>query len=85
MRTAQRIEAALGTIPIAGPSHPESTGATTVGGPIPLPDPFDNDISPWLVRRLDLATALATQLRDDAARILQPLNDNTPEAKTTPA
>ena len=56
-----------------------------MGGPIPLPDPFDNDISPWLVRRLDLATALATQLRDDAARILQPLNDNTPEAKTTPA
>ena len=85
VRTAQRIEAALGTIPIAGPSHPESTGATTVGGPIPLPDPFDNDISPWLVRRLDLATALATQLRDDAARILQPLNDTTPEAKTTPA
>ncbi len=85
VRTAQRIEAALGTIPIAGPSHPESTGATTVGGPIPLPDPFDNDISPWLVRRLDLATALATQLRDDAARILQPLNDNTPEAKTPPA
>ncbi|QFZ84345.1 MULTISPECIES: FUSC family membrane protein [Variovorax] len=85
VRTAQRIEAALGTIPIAGPSHPESTGATTVGGPIPLPDPFDNDISPWLVRRLDLATALATQLRDDAARILQPLNDNTPEAKTTTA
>jgi hypothetical protein len=29
-----------------------------VGGPIPLPDPFDNDISPWLLRRLDLATAL---------------------------
>lgn len=85
VRTAQRIEAALGTIPIAGPSHPESTGATTVGGPIPLPDPFDNDISPWLVRRLDLATALATQLRDDAARILQPLNDNHTEAKTTPA
>ncbi|RIX82869.1 FUSC family protein [Acidovorax cavernicola] len=85
VRTAQRIEAALGTIPIAGPSHPESTGATAVGGPIPLPDPFDNDISPWLVRRLDLATALATQLRDDAARILQPLNDTTPEAKTTPA
>ncbi|KQX86932.1 FUSC family protein [Variovorax sp. Root473] len=85
VRTAQRIEAALGTIPIAGPSHPESTGATTVGGPIPLPDPFDNDISPWLVRRLDLATALATQLRDDAARILQPLNDHHAEAKTTPA
>jgi hypothetical protein len=50
-----------------------------------LPDPFDNDISPWLLRRLDLATALATQLRDDAARILQPLNETTEQAKTTTA
>jgi uncharacterized membrane protein YccC len=83
-RTAQRIEAAIGTTPTTGPSHPESTGSTTVGGAIPLPDPFDNDISPWLLRRLDLATALATQLRDDAARILQPLNETT-EASTTTA
>ncbi|WP_431111626.1 FUSC family membrane protein [Variovorax paradoxus] len=72
-RTAQRIETAIGSAPTTGPSLPESPGSTTVGGPIPLPDPFDNDISPWLLRRLDLATALATQLRDDAARILQPL------------
>ena len=86
-RTAQRIEAAIGTIPTTGPSQPESAGSTTVGGPIPLPDPFDNDISPWLLRRLDLATALATQLRDDAARILQPLNETTAatQAKTTTA
>jgi uncharacterized membrane protein YccC len=83
-RTSQRIEAALGTLPTAGPSHPESPGSTAVGGPIPLPDPFDNDISPWLLRRLDLATALATQLRDDAARILQPLKETT-QAKTTTA
>ncbi|MFM9925023.1 FUSC family protein [Variovorax sp. H27-G14] len=84
-RTSQRIEAAIGTLPTTGPSHPESTGSTTVGGPIPLPDPFDNDISPWLLRRLDQATALATQLRDDAARILQPLNETTEQAKTTTA
>lgn len=84
-RTSQRIEAAIGTMPTTGPSHPESTGSTTVGGPIPLPDPFDNDISPWLLRRLDLATALATQLRDDAARILQPLTETTTQAKTTTA
>jgi uncharacterized membrane protein YccC len=82
-RTAQRIEAAIGTTPTTGPSHPESAGSTTVGGPIPLPDPFDNDISPWLLRRLDLATALATQLRDDAARILQPLNETTAATTTT--
>lgn len=84
-RTSQRIEAAIGTLPTTGPSHPESAGSTTVGGPIPLPDPFDNDISPWLLRQLDLATALATQLRDDAARILQPLNETTEPAKTTTA
>lgn len=84
-RTSQRIEAAIGTLPTTGPSHPESTGSTAVGGPIPLPDPFDNDISPWLLRRLDQATALSTQLRDDAARILQPLNETTEQAKTTPA
>ena len=60
---------------------PESAPATTLAGPIPLPDPFDNDISPWLLRRLDLATAIAAQLRDDAARILQPARavENIPE------
>lgn len=84
-RTAQRIEAAIGTTPTTGPSQPESPGSTAVGGPIPLPDPFDNDISPWLLRRLDLATALATQLRDDAARILQPLNETTEAPTTTTA
>jgi uncharacterized membrane protein YccC len=80
VRTAQRIEAAIGAAPTTGPSLPESSGSTTVGGPIPLPDPFENDISPWLLRRLDLATALSTQLRDDAARILQHLNE--PSAAT---
>ncbi len=83
-RTAQRIEAAIGTLPTTGPSQPESPGSTAVGGPIPLPDPFDNDISPWLLRRLDLATALSTQLRDDAARILQHLSETT-DTKTTTA
>jgi hypothetical protein len=53
---------------------PASPPATALGGPSPLPDPFDNDISPWLLRRLDLATALSSQLRDDAARILQSLD-----------
>jgi hypothetical protein len=55
---------------------PASPPATTRAGPIPLPDPFDNDISPWLLRRLDLATAISSQLRDDAARILQSLDDS---------
>lgn len=78
-RTAQRIEAIIGTPPTTGPSMAEGP-ATTLSEPISLPDPFDNDISPWLLRRLDLATAIAAQLRDDAARILQRLEENTPRA-----
>jgi len=74
-RTAARIEATIGSAPIAGSDLPESPPATALAGPIPLPDPFDNDVSPWLLRRLDLATAISSQLRDDAARILQSLDD----------
>jgi len=58
---------------------PEGAPATTLAGPIRLPDPFDNDITPWLLRRLDLATGIAAQLRDDAARILQPVADESPQ------
>lgn len=72
-RTTQRIEAAIGSTPTSGPAMPESAPATTLAGPIPLPDPFDNDVTPWLIRRLDMATGIAMQLRDDAARILQTL------------
>jgi len=57
---------------------PEGAPATTLAGPIPLPDPFDNDVTPWLLRRLDLATGIAAQLRDDAARILQPAAEDSP-------
>jgi uncharacterized membrane protein YccC len=74
-RTAERIEALIGSVPTGGPSMPESAAATALAGPIPLPDPFDNDISPWLLRRLDLATGISAQLRDDAARVLQPLTE----------
>ena len=73
-RTAERIESLIGTAPTTGPTVPDNTTATALTTSIPLPDPFDNDISPWLLRRLDLATALAAQLREDAARILQPQN-----------
>ena len=78
-RTSQRIEAAIGATPTSGPVMPEGAPATTLAGPIRLPDPFDNDITPWLLRRLDLATGIAAQLRDDAARILQPVADESPQ------
>ncbi len=71
-RAAERIEAAIGTPPTVAAHPADSAPAAALGGAIPLPDPFDNDISPWLLRRLDLALGIATQLRDDAARILQP-------------
>ena len=38
-----------------------------------LSDPFEHDLSPWLLRRLRLASELATRLRGDARQILQPL------------
>lgn len=78
-RTAQRIVAMIGTAPTGGPAMPDSAPATTLAGRVPLPDPFDNDVTPWLLRRLDLATGIAAQLRDDAARILQPLSEHSPQ------
>jgi hypothetical protein len=74
VRTAERIESALSTKPedTSLADLPEGVVVTpSAGGPVPLPDPFDNDISPWLLRRLDFATRIATQLQVDAAHILQ--------------
>ena len=84
-RTAARIEAAIGTAPTTGPALSDQAPSSTPAGPIPLLDPFDNDISPWLLRRLDLATTLATQLREDAARILQSLDTPPDAASPLPA
>jgi hypothetical protein len=39
--------------------------------PAALPDPFDHDLSPWLLRRLDLAAVIATKLRTDADQVQQ--------------
>jgi uncharacterized membrane protein YccC len=37
-----------------------------------LTDPFTDDLSPWLLRRLDLAEDIAAQLRAEAGRVLGP-------------
>jgi uncharacterized membrane protein YccC len=79
-RTSQRIDAMIGAAPTSGPAMPEGIPASTIAGPVPLPDPFDNNITPWLLRRLDLATGISSQMRDDAARILQFLEDPSREA-----
>ena len=46
--------------------------AEAAPGPVLLPDPFESDLTPWLLRRLELARRLAGQLRQDADRVLAP-------------
>jgi uncharacterized membrane protein YccC len=41
-------------------------------GPVELPDPFEHDLSPWLLRRLHLAAGIATQLHAAARLVLAP-------------
>ncbi len=48
---------------------------------IELNDPFDSDLSPWLLRRLDLAGDIAGQLRSDADQVLQLVEAPTPGRK----
>ncbi len=38
--------------------------------PVPLPDPFESDLSPWVLYRLKLAADIALQLREDADQVL---------------
>ena len=70
MQAAQTIEATLTA------RQPEvAPGAARAGASadsVLLPDPFENDLSPWMLRRLDLATRLAGHLRRDADQVLQP-------------
>lgn len=65
----ERIGRKLGSLPIA-PLN-DSTVAGTLSERVTLPDPFETEITPWLLRRLDAATNIAIQVRDDAARVLQ--------------
>jgi uncharacterized membrane protein YccC len=46
----------------------------TAAAPVVLPDPFDQDLSPWLLRRLDLAAVIAGKLRTDADQVQQLLD-----------
>jgi uncharacterized membrane protein YccC len=50
----------------AGPSADRELDAETASK---LPDPFEQDLSPWLLRRLRLATGLAQSLRAEAAQV----------------
>ncbi len=67
---AQTIQATLSTDPAQAPIEP--IDAHTSPGPVELPDPFEHDLSPWLLRRLHLAAGIAQHLRSDAGEVLRP-------------
>ena len=79
-RTAERIEKSL-AVPLDDAAPPAGDAVPPVmpsaGGPVALPDPFESDVSPWLLRRLDFATRIALQLREDATRALQSTPNST--------
>jgi uncharacterized membrane protein YccC len=70
LRAAKTIEATLAARPLAPPRG--GRRAATFASSAFLPDPFENDLSPWLLRRLDLAADIAVQLREEADQVLQP-------------
>lgn len=57
--TANLATGSTGEAPIEPTSETPST----------MPDPFEADLSPWLVRRLQLAAGLAQQLHAEAAQV----------------
>ena len=50
----------------------DGAAATALTGPVAMPDPYASDLTPWLLRRLQLADAIALQLRDEARQALAP-------------
>ncbi|WP_405044142.1 FUSC family protein [Paracidovorax wautersii] len=66
--TAERIDAVLTGAHPAAPLDGDRRRAVAAG-PEPLPDPFEHDLHPWLLRRLALAEALAADLRADADEV----------------
>jgi uncharacterized membrane protein YccC len=71
--TAQAIEAAMGAGTL--PAQTEQPANTVLEWSV-LGDPFDGDLSPWLLRRLQLADHIALQLRANADQVLRELVAN---------
>jgi len=68
-QSADAIEALLTAREVEAPAAP---GAVASPGPVPLSDPFEQDLSPWVLRRLHLAEGIAVQLRENADQVLRP-------------
>ncbi|MDO5057235.1 MAG: FUSC family membrane protein [Lautropia sp.] len=69
-----RIERKLAGVPLANVIG-DATPAGSLGERAILPDPFETQINPWLMRRLDASTGIAIQIRSDAARVLMLMED----------
>ena len=66
----------VSTVSSFSPAEPLAPSAAQPGAavpPEPLPGPHELDLSPWLLRRLALATELAAQVRADAEAVLASL------------
>lgn len=68
-QAAQTIEATLSTDRAQASNG--LADAYPLPGAVDLPDPFEHDLSPWLLRRLHLAAGIAQHLRSDARQVLQ--------------
>ena len=79
---AARIEQALNLDTAALSSEPTSQRVdldmSLPAVPETLPDPYLQDASPWLLRRLPLSQALAARVRADALGVLQELGASNP-------
>jgi uncharacterized membrane protein YccC len=70
MQAAETIEDTLiGSQPAVSTDSPHHDISPDPEG---LPDPFESDLSLWVLRRLNLAVGVAVQLRDDTRQVLQP-------------
>jgi uncharacterized membrane protein YccC len=49
---------------------PEAIPVAAASESLVLPDPFESDLTPWLLRRLDLAIGMAEHLRRNADQVL---------------
>jgi hypothetical protein len=81
-RAAGAIEASLRA---REPAAEAGMPARHAAGPAALPDPFADDLSPWVLRRLDLAEGIAGQLREDARQVLAGTGPQLPGEAGRPA
>lgn len=68
-QAAENIDATLNASFMATCQRPLKPEAAL--NAVSLPDPFENNLNPWVMRRLDLASGIAVQIHDDADQVLR--------------